>query len=195
MSEGLVKHSPPRRGFSVVSFIIGVAVGGAIASGVLGFLLVDQQQRHAEALTAAALKMGFHGIDAAGNLIDAKIGTSNKKLTEEEKITEVGKSFVDDLEKNRLLKVHRSMTEECRTKNPLDMFTAYVDKFGTIRMLDPTYYREHYIRKLAKERGYEFYFTGKDRGNSEYLNIAVTLKDVDGEWLIDDLQIARPQNK
>jgi len=174
----------PRR-FSFLAFFLGVLLGGGIASAVFTFVLIEQQARMHHEVSEAAHRLGLKGIHVAGNLIDIK----TEGDASQQSVLDAGKAFVDDLEKHRLLKVYRSTTEEFQKKTPQDMFTAYVEKYPTLRQMQ-SFSREQKIRTLPKNKGHEYYFTGLEAGGG-FFNIALTLTEGDGEWLIDDLQFSR----
>lgn len=185
-----------RRGFSLLSFLIGLVLGGGIASGIFTYLLIDLQAQHALALQQEAVGLLDKGVHIAHDLSGQGAGVKTKAgaTALEEQITEIGKAFVEDLERHRLLKVYRSTTEAFQKKMPEPMFMALVEKYPTLRQMDTIQStREYRVRKLPQDKGYEFYFTGQERNMFpvQYVNIALTLEKAGDEWLIGDLQVAR----
>jgi hypothetical protein len=164
-------------------FVGGLILGGGIASGVFLYLMHEQQLEHETALAA---------LGVADNFNPLRGGSSPKAHREEEAVKEIGKGFVADLEKNRLASAYRTTTGKYQGKIPRKEFDALVAKYPALRNLDSsTFSREYKASKMAGGTQYGFYFTGRvNSARNELLNVALILVQVDGDWRVDDVEVA-----
>ncbi len=210
MSEAAAPNSP------MPSFLVGLILGGAAASG--GFLVYNQQkQRTVEAqvadleaklaakfpadpgklLNAALDQVGnFGGLIPVGNLPGAARPAAPAVpvvVSDEIKVDEIGKGFIGDLESNRFLSAYKTMSDAYQKKTERKDFDALIAKFpGLRRMNSSSYPREQKIRKHT-DKSWEFYFTGRDAQGAigkNLVNLALTITKDGDEWRIHELEIS-----
>jgi hypothetical protein len=201
----------------VLSALGGLAVGGALVSGILLFVLNEQRKRYqAEVETLQAeverLTLPQTAADGLARLatsgLNAVVGSSAPGSqpqvdSEEAKALEFGKAFVADLENNRLASAYRSTSASFQKQTERKAFDEMIAKNPGIRNLasDPTT-REHKVRKSSDGEGYEFYCTARDLGGhsgqprvaigfgvGKLLNIALMLTQENGALKVAELEI------
>ena len=173
--------------------VIGMAVGGAIASGVFLWLMHKQEQQHAAEIAVLA------GNRRAGPDESAPKRNENKYTPEEKKIVELCLDLVKDFEKNRLSSIYRNTTAAYQNKTERKIFDERFAIYQRTlqRLLPAESERDYKLTKLSGDKGYDFYFTGKERGDfnggASVVNITFTMVQEQAEWRIDEVEITTAQ--
>jgi hypothetical protein len=208
MSDNITTSIRKPTGVSpVLLFLVGLLVGGGVATGIFLALMHAQEARHQEQLVA----LGLDPVKLVGKNLDdfKKLGQEfqggkkagkdgDRQLSgDEAKILEIGKGLTIDLEKNRLTSVYRSTTPEYQRKNDRPMFDKLVERFPTLTQLSQEeFQRDYKLKKLPGREGYEFYFTGQELFPPRRLvNFSFLFVQTNAEWLVDEIEITVNEKK
>jgi hypothetical protein len=118
-------------------------------------------------------------------------GTKEIKPTpEEEKIKQLGKEFVEDLEKDRVASAYRSTSAAFQKRTERKAFDEMVEKNPQLKgLIQLDVWRQQKVKKLSGDKGYEYYFTGTVLGTNMLVNISLVLIAEGSEWKVDDVEI------
>jgi hypothetical protein len=178
--------------------LAGLLVGGGIASGIFLLLMNEQQRKYEEALAAAGLdplkfaKMDPGEIAGPGKNSRGKQG-GKTYTADEQKILEIGKELVHDLEKNRITSVYRSISPAFQLKMQREAFEEMVNKVPTLKHLEQNEASREYKLKNLKNDQYEFYFTAEEKASSRLVNVFFLLQEISGEWKVSEVEITRDE--
>jgi hypothetical protein len=164
--------------------------------GILAFALpglAQEKQDSPEALKARVEKLEKE-LAALKQQMDALTKGPAKDLKptpEEEKVKQVGKEFVVDLEKDRVASAYRSTSTSFQKRTERKAFDELVEKYPQVRDLaQADSWRQEKIKKLSNKKGYEYYFTTYiSTSATKTFNLTLTMVDEGGEWKVDDLEI------
>jgi cell division protein FtsB len=113
-----------------------------------------------------------------------------KPTPEEEKVKQLGKEFVEDLEKDRVASAFRSTSAAFQKRTERKAFDEMVEKSAELKgLIQVEQFRQQKVKKLSGDKGYEYYFTGQTFQTSKLVNISLVLINDSGEWKVDDVEI------
>jgi hypothetical protein len=213
--------SPPglRRGYTGVSFVIGLLVGAAVAGGVLWFTVLEKQRAATEAERAAAIAAReeaekalknakirqedlapiqglFPGADLVKKPAKETKTKDGKVLTEEEvKVHDLCQGFIEDVEAKRLLAAYRVTSKNYQTKTPRMKFDEMIDKVKLLPALKQRIVtREFRIRSSPGGKGYDFGYTITSGTSNQAVSFVLLVSKGEGdEWRIDDVEITQTE--
>jgi len=194
--------------------LVGMVIGGVVASAVFLLLMHRQQQDHIDEIAALKLAadevVGLKAI-VGQNLLnpfganDPAKGNGNKPTPEqkksdskytpdEQKIVDLCQDLVRDFEKNRMSSVYRLTSATYQKQTDRKMFDAKFAKdqmfLQGLTQLEKD--RDHKLTKLSGDKGYDFYFTARNPSyvNQPLVNFTFTMIQENGEWRIDDVELS-----
>jgi hypothetical protein len=155
--------------------------------------LTQEKQDSPEALKARVEKLEKE-LAALKQQVDALTkgpAKDVKPTPEEEKVKQVGKEFVEDLEKDRVASAYRSTSTPFQKRTERKAFDELVEKYPQVRELAQVEgWRQEKTKKLPNKKGYEYYFTTyMVSAPTKTFNVTLTIVDEGGEWKVDDLEI------
>lgn len=172
-------------GLFALGLILGLAVGGI---GIYAWQQREIEKR--ERLAAEQLAALQAGKDIIGDLIVPAGNQANAANSIENRIKKLGDDCVEDLRVDRLLSVYRLTTSAYQLKMPREQFDEMVRKISKLRnMFNVATQRESKVRLSADKTRAEYYCTSNLISHGGVVNVALTFVDVDGNWLIDDIEL------
>jgi hypothetical protein len=168
-------------------FAMGLTLG--LSVGSIGVYVWQQREfQKFRRQAAEQLEAIQAGKEIVGDLI---IPAGNKSPDSvEDRIQKLGDECVEDLRNDRLLSVYRMTTPAYQLRMPREQFDEMVHRAPKLRhMLVAATLRDSKVRLSADNKRGEYYCTSNLLSQGGVVNIALTFVDVDGQWLIDDIEL------
>jgi hypothetical protein len=140
-------------------------------------------------------------IDQARAAYEGTAPTVPPEQTEEMQVLDFGKTFVGDLEQNRLTSAYRLTSAEYQQEVERQKFDELVEKLPGLKRLENMQHRQSKVRKSADGKQWEYYCTareidpnqlsGADPGLGPRINFAINIAKLDNGWQVTALEILR----
>ena len=138
----------------------------------------------------AALKKDLAALKQQVETLAKGPAKETKPTPEEEKVKQVGKSFVDDLAHDSLASAYRSTTAAFQKRTERKAFDEMIEKTPQVKSMYTTGVTQpERVKKSSGDKGYEYYYTAYETGSFKLVNISLILVKDGDEWKVDDVEI------
>lgn len=169
-------------GLFALGLLLGLALGGI---GV--YVLQQREIQRRESELQAAFQAGK---DVVGDLIFPAGNKPATPASTEDRIKKLGDDCVEDLRVDRLLSVYRLTTPAYQLRMPREQFDEMVHKVSKLRnMFTTATQRDSKVRVAGSGKRGDYFCTSNLISHGGVVNVSFTFVDVDGNWLIDDIEL------